>query len=183
MEITGDQKKTLLQVARGVIRRSLTGEPLTLPPQEGLFAAPCGAFVTLHEQGSLRGCIGHITARRPLLETIQEMAQAAAFRDPRFPPLQPRELDRVDVEISVLSPLKKLDRPEDLIPGVHGLYITRGGRSGVLLPQVATEQGWDRDTFLNHTCLKAGLPGGCWKDPDTLLEVFTAQVFGEKDDI
>lgn len=182
MEITREQQKTLLKVARDTITAALTGEPVLLPPREGLYAVPCGAFVTLHEQGNLRGCIGQMVARRPLLETIQEMAHAAAFRDPRFPPLQQRELALVDLEISVLSPLEKLPRPEDLVPGVHGLYITRGGRSGVLLPQVATEQGWDRLTFLNHTCLKAGLPEGCWKDPETILEVFTARVFGEKDD-
>ena len=183
MEISLDQQKTLLQVARGTITEALTGIPCPLPAGKGLFAVPCGAFVTLHENGSLRGCIGHIVARRPLLETIQEMAHAAAFRDPRFPPLQRRELDLIDLEISVLSPLERMTNPMDLVPGVHGLYLTRGSRSGVLLPQVATEQGWDRETFLNHTCLKAGLPENSWKDPDTILEVFTARVFGEKDDI
>lgn len=183
MEVSREQKRELLETAREVIDAALAGRTPRLPPAEGLYTRPCGAFVTLHKEGDLRGCIGHIVAHRPLLETIQEMAYASAFQDPRFPPVMPEEMDLIDVEISVLSPLETLDNPEDLIPGVHGLYMTRGNRAGVLLPQVATEQGWDRETFLTHTCYKAGLPGDAWKDPETTLEIFTAQVFGEKDAI
>jgi len=179
MEVSTYQQKELLTLVRHIISSTLEGVPIILPTQQGLYAKPRGAFVTLHKEGHLRGCIGHIIARTPLLETIKEMAHAAAFRDPRFPPVTRDELDQIDVEISVLTPLEVLDDPTNLIPGVHGLYITGWGRSGVLLPQVATEQGWDRETFLTHTCYKAGLPGDAWEKPGLTLEVFTAQVFGE----
>ena len=181
MDISKKQKGELLKTAREVIVASLEGRSPRLPPAEGLYTRPCGAFVTLHKGGRLRGCIGHIVARRPLLETIEEMARAAAFQDPRFPPVTPEEMAAIDLEISVLSPLETLENPGDLIPGTHGLYLSRGTRTGVLLPQVATQEGWDRETFLTHTCFKAGLPGDAWRDSSTHLQVFTAQVFGEKD--
>lgn len=141
-----------------------------------------GVFVTLHKQGALRGCIGYIEPVSALEDAIPEMALAAAFRDPRFPPLFPEEFLQIDIEISVLSPLFPLSDPGQVVVGTHGLVASRGARRGLLLPQVPVEQGWDRETFLRHVCLKAGL------EPDALsrgasLEAFTATVFGEKDDL
>ncbi len=138
---------------------------------------PGAAFVTLYKNGELRGCIGHIIARRPLIETVAEMAEAAALHDPRFTPVRSDELRDIKIEISVLTPLRKISSPEEVVVGKHGLVISRGGSSGLLLPQVATEQGWDRNTFLEYTCLKAGLPRDAWKDSQTDIYIFSAEVF------
>ncbi|MFH2113515.1 MAG: AmmeMemoRadiSam system protein A, partial [Spirochaetota bacterium] len=137
-----------------------------------------GAFVTVHKKGRLRGCIGRMVADTPLEKAVRDMAMAAAFEDPRFPPLGKSEVESIDLEISVLSPMEPC-RPEEIVPGVHGAYLSKGYRSGVFLPQVATEQGWDRDTFLEHLCYKAGLPSGAYLDQDAKLMRFTAVVFGE----
>ena len=142
---------------------------------------PCGAFVSLHKQGGLRGCIGTFIGLRPLVNTVQEMAISASLNDPRFPPVSEDELKEIDIEISVLSPLREIKDLSEIEVGRHGIYITRGYLSGVLLPQVATEYAWDRDTFLQHTCQKAGLPPDAWKQEGTKIEIFSAQVFGEKD--
>ena len=112
---------------------------------------------------------------------MENMAVAAASHDPRFHPVRPEELDVIDLEISVLSPLEEIDDPETIEVGTHGIYLINPRGRGVLLPQVATEYGWDRETFLDQTCVKAGLAPGCWKDPETKILVFSAQVFGEKD--
>jgi len=187
-EILLDKKEQefLLRLARLTIESHLKGkEPPELTFKGDIdkerLSGHQGAFVTLHIHGELRGCIGAFTSQQPLYETIQEMALASAFEDPRFPPLDKRELASIDIEISVLSPLKEIRSPEEIIVGKHGIYITKGFNRGVLLPQVATEYGWDRDTFLNHTCLKAGLPAGTWKKEKVKIEVFTAQIFGEKE--
>lgn len=177
-----EDKRKLLEVARTTIREHLeqgkvSDQPATTPALE----RPGGAFVTLHEHGQLRGCIGTFTSPRPLVATVQEMALSSSQRDPRFPPVQLGELEEIDIEISVLSPLREIQDVSQIEVGRHGIYITRGLRSGVLLPQVATEYGWDRDTFLEHTCLKAGLPPDAWKLDDTRIEVFEAEVFGEQD--
>jgi AmmeMemoRadiSam system protein A len=137
--------------------------------------------VTLHKDGKLRGCIGHIRAKKPLVETIVEMAEAAAFQDPRFPPVSSQELDQLDYEISVLTPLRRIKDVEEIQVGIHGIYLKRGGSSGLLLPQVATEWGWDRTTFLEHTCTKAGLPEDAWKDTKTEIYIFSADVFSPDD--
>lgn len=138
-----------------------------------------GAFVSLHLRGELRGCIGHLVSSRPLGEVVRDMAVAAARDDPRFPPLRAEELEGLDVEVSVLTtPVPA--RAEDVEPGRHGLIVRRGGYQGVLLPQVATEQGWDRDTFLAMTCRKAGLPALAWREPRTELLVFEAQVIRDE---
>ena len=142
---------------------------------------PAGAFVSLHEDGDLRGCIGTFNAERPLAEVVQEMALAAATGDSRFPPMEAEAMDFVDIEISVLSPRRRIESPAQVEVGVHGIFITRDYYSGVLLPQVATEYGWNREEFLAQTCLKAGLPPEAWKDPKTSIEVFSAQIFGEKE--
>lgn len=136
----------------------------------------CGAFVTLKRKGRLRGCIGHIVGDKPLHRTVAEMARAAAFNDPRFPPVSAGELPDLDVEISILSPLSGCT-PEEVQPGRHGLLVRRGRNSGLLLPQVAREYGWDRETFLAQTCLKAGLPRGAWQNPAAEIFCFEAEVF------
>lgn len=119
-------------------------------------------------------------AAKPLLETVIEAAEASAFHDPRFPPLERRELSEISIDISVLSEPRPLRSLDEIQVGTHGLIVRRGLRSGLLLPQVATEYGWDRDTFLTHTCFKAGLPGDAWKAPGTEIELFSAEVFGER---
>ena len=127
----------------------------------------CGAFVTLKKRDNLRGCIGYIKAYKPLWETVQEMAVAAAFHDPRFPSLKPEEVPQLTFEISVLSPLKRIKDINEIEVGKHGLYIIHGHRAGLLLPQVATEYKWDGETFLAETCHKAGLPANAWMDKES----------------
>ena len=139
---------------------------------------PAGAFVSLHVDGELRGCIGSLYADRPLGQTVAEMATAAATEDPRFDALRAAELRHTDIEVSVLTPFEPI-RPEDVVVGRHGLYIVRGPRRGVLLPQVPVQYGWDRETFLAQVCRKAGLPTDAWRDPETLLLGFEAQVFSD----
>jgi AmmeMemoRadiSam system protein B/AmmeMemoRadiSam system protein A len=138
-----------------------------------------GAFVTLHKAGQLRGCIGYTSVRKPLFQTVRDTAALAALRDPRFAPVTAAELSALDFEISVLSPLHHLLDPERIEVGRHGLLIKRGVHEGLLLPQVPVEQGWDRETFLAHTCQKAGLPADSWKDQDTDIFSFTAEVFAD----
>lgn len=175
-----ETKKNLLKLARLTIKNELEKEE----KEKIDFKFPeikRGAFVTLHKQGELRGCIGTFRSDRNIEDVIKDMALAASFEDTRFSPLELQELDEIDIEISVLSPLRKIKSIAEIEVGRHGLYISRGFRSGVLLPQVATEYNWDRETFLVHTCLKAGLPEDAWKDSATRIEVFSAEVFGEKD--
>ena len=119
-------------------------------------------------------------ARAPLIDTVKETAQSAAFQDPRFAPLSRKEWGDIALEISVLSPLEEAKSIDDIEVGVHGVMMRKGFQSGLLLPQVATEYGWDRETFLTHTCYKAGLPGDCWRSPETRIEIFSAIVFGEE---
>jgi AmmeMemoRadiSam system protein A len=180
--LTENEKNVLLAVARNSIEAQLHGTAPAHPEPTDSLKQQCGAFVTLHRREALRGCIGHIMGVKPLWETVQEMARAAAFQDPRFPPLSRAEWPDIHIEISVLTPLERAERPSDIRPGTDGTFIRRGPASGVLLPQVATEQGWDRETFLRHTCRKAGLPGDCWQEPDTELYRFQAIVFGEYSD-
>jgi len=179
--LSKEEKKWLLKLARGTIGEKLERGSVenNLPISDAL-KQPCGAFVTLHKDGVLRGCIGLVEALRPLYKSIREMASAAAFEDPRFPPLGRNEFDEIDIEISVMSPLKRIKDVSEIEVGKHGIIMKRGGYQGLLLPQVATEQGWDRDTFLEHTCFKSGMMGDCWKQPDTEIYVFSAEVFGEK---
>ncbi len=176
------QKKTLLKVARdtveAVIKRKSHAKPHSDDPE---LNAPCGCFVTLKNRGRLRGCIGQFTSENPLIELVAEMAKASATGDPRFfgDPITIRELDKLDVEISVLSPLQKTDDPLSLRLGVDGIYIKRGRTSGCFLPQVATETGWDKEEFLSYCCAhKAGLAPDAWKDPQTEVYLFTADAFG-----
>ncbi len=137
-----------------------------------------GAFVTIKKQGMLRGCIGYIQAVKPLYQTVQEMAEAAALSDPRFSPVTKEELKDLEIEISALTPLKKITDVNQIQVGIHGILIRKGYNSGLLLPQVATENNWDRKTFLEQTCFKAGIyDKDCWKDKDTEIYIFSAEVF------
>jgi AmmeMemoRadiSam system protein A len=138
---------------------------------------PRGAFVTLYRKGELRGCIGQIVPKMPLVEAVAAMAKEAAFRDPRFTPVRSDELGDLKIEISVLTPLKKIDSPDEIEVGKHGIVIVRNGSVGLLLPQVATEYNWDRNEFLDHCCLKAGLPRNTWQDKETEIYIFSADVF------
>jgi AmmeMemoRadiSam system protein A len=174
------EKVRLLAMARETITRFLEDgfAPLYTVTEPNLLRKS-GAFVTLKEQGELRGCIGYTQAERPLYLTVQAAAIAAAVQDPRFPPVAPQELEDIEIENSVLSPLRLLEDVSEIEVGVHGLVIVKGGRSGLLLPQVATEQGWDREAFLGGVCRKADLPEECWRE-GAQLYIFTADVFEEE---
>ena len=173
-----EDRQALRRIALESIREALAGRRFIPPPPESpALRQPRGAFVTLRRGGALRGCIGTLVARRPLYEEVAQMALAAAFEDPRFPPLSAEELSDLELEISALTPLRRVQDPAEIEVGRHGLYIRRGPFSGVLLPQVAVEYGWDRETFLRETCRKAGLPPDAWRDPETEIYVFSAEVF------
>lgn len=176
------QRQTLLRIAREVIEAVVRGQsPGQHESSEPIFAEHRGCFVTLKNRGRLRGCIGSFVAEIPLLRSVEEMAEAAT-RDPRFgfDPISPAELSQIDIEISVLSPLKKTDDPLSLELGKHGIYIRRGLSSGCFLPQVATELDWSKEEFLCQCCAgKAGLERDAWKDPDTEVLLFSAEVFSE----
>jgi len=176
------QRKTLLKVARdtveAVIRRKPTQTPESDDPQ---LNEHCGCFVTLKNQGRLRGCIGQFTSDCPLIELVAAMAKASSTGDPRFfaDPITADELEQLDIEISVLSPLERTDDPLSLRLGIDGIYIKRGRASGCFLPQVATETGWSKEEFLSYCCAhKAGLAADAWKNPNTEVYLFTAEVFG-----
>ena len=177
-----DACKELLRLARAALEAYLANgmRPSGWTDIPGL-NAHCGAFVSLHRGRELRGCIGQISADRELFRVVQDCAVSAAADDTRFPPVEAAELPDLDIEISVLSPLHRVAAPEEITVGMHGILVTRGHRRGLLLPQVASQYGWNRETFLAHTCRKAGLPESAWKDPGTVIEVFEAQVFSELD--
>ena len=176
------ERTTLLRLARDAIASRLSGRPApVIEPPPGPLREDRGAFVTLTLCGELRGCIGHVVATLPLWETVRENAVNAAFRDPRFPPVTAEELGRIALEISALTPLRAVSSPDEIEVGRHGLMIRVGAARGLLLPQVASEQGWDRFAFLQQTCRKAGLDPDAWRRPDALLEVFEAEVFGDAD--
>ncbi|HUU20701.1 MAG TPA: AmmeMemoRadiSam system protein A [Sedimentisphaerales bacterium] len=176
------QKQTLLKVARDTVEAVIKGEPAETPQSDDPeLNAPCGCFVTLKNHGRLRGCIGQFTSDSPLIELVGQMAKSSATSDPRFfsDPISAGELDKLDIEISVLSPLERTNEPLSLRLGVDGIYIKRGHTSGCFLPQVATETGWCKKEFLSYCCAhKAGLPPEAWRDPKTEVYLFTAEVFG-----
>ncbi len=173
-------RKALLAWARESISAELEGRGAKEPDLSPALNINLGAFVTLNKNDSLRGCIGLIAGRQPLIDTIHEMALAAAFDDPRFPAVRAEELPSIIIEITILTPLKKLPSTDDIVIGRHGLYLVKGGYSGIFLPQVPVEWGWDRQTYLNELCHKAGLPAGSWKAPDAQLFYFEGAVFSEK---
>ncbi|HYI09439.1 MAG TPA: AmmeMemoRadiSam system protein A [Thermoanaerobaculia bacterium] len=180
--LTLEQRTRLLQIAREAISAALDGHrtELDLTTLDAPLRRPAGAFVSLHTNtGDLRGCIGTIQPVAPLGQAVHANAVNAAFRDPRFYPLRKEELANLHIEISVMSPIEPVTSPEEIEVGRDGLIISRGGRAGLLLPQVASELGWDRETFLRQTCMKAGLPPDTWQSADCRIEKFSAEVFGE----
>jgi AmmeMemoRadiSam system protein B/AmmeMemoRadiSam system protein A len=181
-ELTRDDKIFLLKMAREVIKAECEGSTPDIPePSSPIMKKLRGAFVTLKKNGQLRGCIGYIEAIKPLYQSVREMAVSAAFKDYRFTPVKLDEVSELEISISVLSPISKISDPSRVEVGKHGLIISKGGHRGLLLPQVPVEWNWDRETFLDQTCVKAGLPKGCWKDGKAIIEVFTANVFSEKE--
>jgi AmmeMemoRadiSam system protein A len=180
--LTQEQRRRLLRIARESIAAVLEGRRYEIDPAEldEDLQRPSGAFVTLHGvDAELRGCIGSIQAVAPLCEAVASNAVHAAFRDPRFHPLRKDEFDGIQLEISVMSPIEEVRSVEEIEVGRDGLIIRRGSRAGLLLPQVASEYGWDRETFLAQTCVKAGLPPDAWRSPETRIERFSAEVFSE----
>jgi uncharacterized protein len=179
---TEAQQRALVEIARSSVRQAIAGTRPSAPRAadlEGLPAAS-GAFVTLKRDGQLRGCIGTLECRAPLPEEIARVAVSAAREDPRFDAVRPAELDDLDVEVSVLGPLEAINPrdPAAIEIGRHGLVVEQGYRRGLLLPQVATEWGWDREQFLSQTCVKAGLAPDCWQR-DAKVYRFAAEVFGD----
>lgn len=179
-----DEKKYLLALARESISHYLeTGKRLqSNKPDDKNLQEERAVFVTLNKNGSLRGCIGHMHAQMPLYEAVSQMAVSAAFEDPRFSKVKENELNNINIEISVLSPMQKISDWRTIRIGIDGVWIKKGWRSGVFLPQVATETGWDRVTFLENLCAhKAGLPANAYKDPDTEIFIYQVEKFSEKE--
>ena len=173
-----DERQALLQLARQAIAARLEGRPVDAPAANGGLAHRTGAFVTIRHNNRLRGCLGSVERDEPLVEVVARCAGDAATRDPRFPPLPLDELPEVVLEISVLSPFEPVEDPAEVEVGRHGLLVEHGKRRGLLLPQVPTEWGWDRETFLSQTCVKAGLAPDAWRTGASLF-TFEAHVFGE----
>jgi len=177
--LDGAARAELLGIARRAIAETVRGsQRMEAKTANPALQTPQGAFVTITIGGQLRGCIGTFREDTPLYRTVAQMAVAAAREDPRFPPLTAAELPKIHVEISALTPMKPVADVREIEVGRHGLFITKGPNSGVLLPQVATEYGWDRTTFLEQTCRKAGLPKNAWQEGAKILS-FEAEVFGE----
>ncbi|MBP7275358.1 MAG: AmmeMemoRadiSam system protein B [Kiritimatiellae bacterium] len=186
LRLDPSDRAALLHLARGAIETYFETRKRTSPHAQGVPITPglrreAGVFVTLHKDGELRGCIGEIFPSRAVAKAVVDQALNAAFRDPRFEPVSPEEMGRIRIELSVFQAPREIASAADFIPGTHGILLTHGRRSAVFLPQVATEQGWDRDTTLSHLSLKAGLPSDAWKDPEARFAVFEAIVFGEEE--
>jgi AmmeMemoRadiSam system protein B/AmmeMemoRadiSam system protein A len=177
-----EQRHKLLEIARDSIKTYLTSQyKLDIRETDPVLLKKLGAFVTLNSNGQLRGCIGNLIGNQPLYVTVRDMAIAAATEDPRFPSVELPELKNIEIEISVLSEMERVDSADKIILGTHGVLIRRGFKSGVFLPQVATETGWSKEEFLNNLCShKAGLPQDAWKDKSTEIYIFSAEVFSEK---
>jgi AmmeMemoRadiSam system protein A len=178
-EFTNAERRQLLALAHESILSVLEHREISLTPSRGAFDAPRGAFTTIYLHNQLRGCIGYPLPTAPLHRAIVETARGAAFEDTRFPPVNLAEAHELEVSLSILSPLKAVS-PEEVRIGIHGLLLSQYGYRGLLLPQVPLEHGWDRVTFLEQTCRKAGLPGDAWRSGAT-VEVFTTEIFGDQD--
>jgi AmmeMemoRadiSam system protein A len=172
-------RRRLLQLARDAIVAHVGGAASPTPEASDMLSRPSGAFVSIHKHGALRGCIGHIEATEPLGQVIQRCAVAACSADPRFPPVAPSELPSLDIELSLLGELEAISGPDDFEIGRHGLVVEMGWHRGLLLPQVAVEWNWDRETFLAQTCHKAGLALDAWRHGVKVWR-FEAEVFGER---
>ena len=183
--LTDQEKHTLCELARWGIVGGFAGKrpdgPDIPTPPDGVLRENLGSFVTLKRAGRLRGCIGTIIPQEELYRNVARMGFASAFQDSRFQPLRPEELEDTEIEVSVLGPITPCPDPEQIEVGRHGLLLRLGGRSGVFLPKVPVEQGWDRLAYLENLCRKAGLPGGSWKDPKAQLFWYEALVFSAKD--
>lgn len=179
---TKEQKNRLLEIARQTIEEYLlSGKIKEFAEPDPVLLEEKGAFVTLHKHGELRGCIGNIIGRGPLYKTVRDMSIESATADPRFRPVTLNELKSIKIEISILSVPEREFKPENIIMGKHGVIVKKGFQSGVFLPQVASETGWSREEFLSNLCVhKAGLAPSAWKDKDTELYTFTAEVFAEE---
>jgi AmmeMemoRadiSam system protein A len=173
-------RAALLGIARGAILAHLGLAPGPALSTKGRLAEPGSAFVTLRVRGELRGCIGTFHPSSSLAQVVSEMAIAAASQDPRFPPLSAGDIPELDVSVSVLDAPRKLEDLRSLEVGRHGLVVRNGWHHGALLPRVAVDHGWDAAGFLKHVCLKAGLPARAWQEPDTLVQVFEAEEFGQE---
>jgi len=175
-----DDRVRLLRLARRCLDARVQREPPPPVERGGGLDELMGAFVTIHTRGELRGCLGRLETDRPIGETVAHLSAIVSDSDPRFRPLTVSELAFTDIEISALSPEERVASPDEIEVGRHGLIVARGHRRGLLLPQVAIEHGWNRETFLEHTCIKAGLPPDAWRSDATIF-TFEAQVFGERE--
>ena len=178
---TPAEKRFLLNIARGATVAAAQGLEFAPPMScEARLREPWGAFVTLRQRHRLRGCMGQLPSRSALIEVVAHCAKSAALNDPRFEALRPEEISQVAIEISVISALEKITLQQIEI-GKHGLFVRHGNMRGVLLPQVATEFRWSAAKFLEETCIKAGLGPHAWQDPDTEIQGFSAEIFGEEE--
>jgi AmmeMemoRadiSam system protein A len=174
------EKKVLLTIARSAIEAVVLEKEFSFPSgMPKSLTTKCGAFVSLHKHGDLRGCIGYIEGIEPLAETVRDAAQKAAMEDYRFTPVTAEEIHELDIEISVLSPLELIQDVKEIEVGKHGILLDYQHARGLLLPQVAVEYNWDRETFLSQTARKAGLSADRWKSPGAKIFIFTAEIFSE----
>ncbi len=181
MDLSDKEKEDLMYIAKESIRCAVIAEEIPdFQIESKILKENRGAFVTITKKGELRGCIGYTLPIDSLYKVVSEVAKSAALHDPRFSALSEDELDTIDVDISVLSPLEEIKDISEIEVGKHGLLIEKGGFKGLLLPQVPIEYNWDRTKFLEQTCCKAGLNKNAWKEPDTVIKKFSAEVFGDK---
>lgn len=179
-ELNAKEQKILLNIARqAIIDQVQTGQYEVEPREEKSLNSRSGCFVSIKQNGKLRGCIGNFQSELPLFSEVAEMAVSSATKDPRFYPMLAEDLKNFLLEISVLSPLEKIEKTDEIEVGKHGIYLEKSFHRGVLLPQVAVEHGWDRKTFLMQTCIKAGLPTDAWRTEDAEIYIFSAQIFSE----
>ncbi|MGD1003960.1 MAG: TIGR00296 family protein [Methanoregulaceae archaeon] len=182
--LTDDEGEMAVSLARGTIEHKISNKQKPVLDLTSIFQEKRGVFVTLNKEGNLRGCIGFPYPMIPLANAIEQAAIASALEDPRFPQVRPNELKLIDLEVTILTVPEPLncspeERPSKIEVGKHGLIIRGLGTSGLLLPQVATDYGWDSKTFLDHTCMKAGLPNRCWMHDNVEVLAFEGQIFSE----
>ncbi len=182
-ELNEEEKQELLKISRQTLKTFIaTNQTPGVEIEHEFLNTPLGAFVTLHKNGALHGCIGRFEPEEPLWQVVQQMTIAAATKDRRFTPVKPNELEAIEIEISVLSPRRRIFDPYNIEVGKHGVSLSRSNRHGVFLPHVATENNWDLNKFMSELCTqKIGLSSSCWQDPTTQIFVFTAQIFAEEE--